>query len=81
MVIRTTQFRRCGGEACGAGKSVLYIDALGRLLPCTLTDNEAWRVRAAGLSIGEAMDLYRREITALPASSCTHLLTRQDVLQ
>ena len=45
LVIRTTQFRGCGGEECGAGKSVLYIDALGRLLPCTLTDNTVWRQR------------------------------------
>jgi len=76
LVIRTTQFQGCGGETCGAGKSVLYIDAVGRLLPCTLTDNDAWRARVEGLSIGEVMDLYAREITALPASSCAHLLTQ-----
>ena len=74
LVIRTTQFRGCGGEACGAGHSVLYVDSLGRLLPCTLTDNQRWRERVAGLSIPDAMDLYKREITGLPASSCTRLL-------
>ena len=73
MVIRTTQFRGCEGEECGAGRSVLYIDALGRLLPCTLTDNTAWRGRADGIGIGEAMDMYAREITDLPASSCVEL--------
>jgi MoaA/NifB/PqqE/SkfB family radical SAM enzyme len=77
MVIRTTQFRGCGGEVCGAGRSVLYIDSLGRLLPCTLTDNSLWRERAEGLSIGAAMDMYAREIGDLPASSCTTLLRAQ----
>lgn len=76
-VIRTTQFRGCGGEDCGAGKSVLYIDSLGRLLPCTLTENSVWRARVEGMEIGEAMDLYRREIIGLPASSCAALLGRQ----
>lgn len=74
LVIRTTQFRGCGGECCGAGHSVLYVDALGRVLPCTLTDNAVWRRRVEGLSVGEAIALYRREITGLPPSSCTHLL-------
>ena len=74
MGIRTTQFRGCGGEECGAGRSVLYIDALGRLLPCTLTDNTVWRERAAGLGMGAAMDMYAREIRDMPPSSCTSLL-------
>ena len=74
LVIRTTQFRGCGGEACGAGHSVLYVDALGRVLPCTLTDNAAWRARVAGLSVADSIAMYRREITGLPPSSCTHLL-------
>ncbi len=77
MVIRTTQFRGCGGEECGAGRSVLYIDSLGRLLPCTLTDNTVWRERADGLGIGEAMEMYAREIDGLPASSCVPLLRGQ----
>jgi MoaA/NifB/PqqE/SkfB family radical SAM enzyme len=74
LVIRTTQFRGCGGETCGAGRSVLYIDALGRVLPCTLTDNRIWRERVAGLDIGAAMDLYARELPELPPSSCVPLL-------
>ncbi len=77
MVIRTTQFRGCGGEECGAGRSVLYIDALGRLLPCTLTDNVVWRDRAAGMDVGAAMDMYAREIGDLPPSSCVSLLRAQ----
>ncbi|MGI8685179.1 MAG: radical SAM protein [Acidimicrobiales bacterium] len=77
MVIRTTQFRGCGGETCGAGRSVFYIDSLGRLLPCTLTDNEWWRERVDGLGIGEAMDVYEREVGDLPASSCVSLLQAQ----
>lgn len=75
LVIRTTQFRGCAGETCGAGRSVLYIDALGRLLPCTLTDNRLWRDRVAGLDVGAAMDLYARELPELPQSSCVPLLT------
>jgi len=77
MAIRTTQFRGCGGETCGAGRSVLYIDALGRLLPCTLTENTVWRERATGLGIGEAMDMYASEIDDLPASSCVSLLRHE----
>ena len=77
MVIRTTQFKGCGGEECGAGRSVLYLDSLGRLLPCTLTDNTEWRLRAHGMGIGEAMDMYAREIVGLPASSCVPLLRGQ----
>lgn len=77
MVIRTTQFRGCGGETCGAGRSVLYIDALGRVLPCTLTDNSVWRIRTSGLGVGAAMDLYAREVGDLPASSCVPLLGAQ----
>lgn len=74
LVIRTTQFRGCGGETCGAGRSVLYIDALGRVLPCTLTDNSVWRIRTSGLGVGAAMDLFAREVGDLPASSCVPLL-------
>jgi len=77
MVIRTTQFRGCGGETCGAGRTVLYIDSLGRLLPCTLTDNTVWRERAEGLGVGAAMDMYARDIVDLPASSCVTLLHTQ----
>ncbi|MEO5680063.1 MAG: hypothetical protein ABIS47_10380, partial [Acidimicrobiales bacterium] len=77
MVIRTTQFRGCGGETCGAGRSVFYIDSLGCLLPCTLTDNTWWRERVDGLGIGEAMDVYQRELGDLPASSCVPLLQAQ----
>jgi MoaA/NifB/PqqE/SkfB family radical SAM enzyme len=43
VVIRTTQFRGSASETCGAGRSVLYLDATGCLLPCTLTDNRAYR--------------------------------------
>ena len=77
IVIRTTQFRGCGGEECGAGRSVFYIDSVGRLLPCTLTDNAPWRSRVEGLSVGEAMDLYAAELDRLPASSCVPLLAAQ----
>lgn len=74
LVIRTTQFRGCAGETCGAGRSVLYIDALGRVLPCTLTDNSLWRIRTSGLGVGKAMDVYARDMGDLPASSCVPLL-------
>ena len=62
-----------------AGRSVLYIDSLGRLLPCTLTDNTTWRARVSGLEVGAAMDLYARELDAMPASSCSALLRAQPV--
>jgi MoaA/NifB/PqqE/SkfB family radical SAM enzyme len=77
LVIRTTQFRGCAGESCGAGRTVLYIDALGHVLPCTLTDNRAWRSRVANLGVADAIDLYAREIDVFPASSCTALLKAQ----
>lgn len=77
LVLRTTQFRGCGGETCGAGRSVLYIDALGRVLPCTLTDNRIWRARATGLDVSAAADLYARELAEMPPSSCTALLRTQ----
>jgi len=80
LAIRTTQFRGCGGESCGAGHSVLYVDALGRILPCTLTDNSLWRDRVAGMGAADAIALYRREITDLPASSCARLLRPEAAL-
>jgi MoaA/NifB/PqqE/SkfB family radical SAM enzyme len=74
MVIRTTQFHGSGEEQCGAGRSVLYMDSTGCLLPCTLTENSAFRERAQGMSIKEAVRYYRDELPSLPDSSCVQLL-------
>ncbi len=74
MVIRTTQFQGQGGELCGAGRSVLYLDSTGCLLPCTLTDNEPHREAVQNLSIKEAIRYCREMLPALPTSSCVPLL-------
>lgn len=74
MVIRTTQFQRCGHERCEAGKSVLYLDSTGCLLPCTMTHNEKYRPLLEGKSISEAMALLKSISKNTPDSSCHHLL-------
>jgi MoaA/NifB/PqqE/SkfB family radical SAM enzyme len=73
LVIRTTQFHGSHEERCGAGRSVLYLDSTGCLLPCTLTENEALRERVRDMSIPEIVRFYRETLPALPASSCVPL--------
>jgi MoaA/NifB/PqqE/SkfB family radical SAM enzyme len=73
MVIRTTQFQGTGEERCGAGRSVLYLDSTGCLLPCTLTENAALRDRVRDMPIAEVLRYYREELPALPPSSCVPL--------
>lgn len=70
LAIRTTQFAQPHGERCMAGRTVFYIDPMGLLSPCTLADNSLWRESVHGLSVGEAMDFYRRALPPIPASSC-----------
>jgi MoaA/NifB/PqqE/SkfB family radical SAM enzyme len=71
MVIRTTQFLMPKGETCGAGQSVFYIDAMGRVSPCSVTENRPWREATRHMGVVEAIAFYRRAITAAPASSCS----------
>jgi MoaA/NifB/PqqE/SkfB family radical SAM enzyme len=73
LVIRTTQFRGGDGERCGAGRSVLYLDSTGCLLPCTLTENEALRERVRTMTIPEVVRFYRETLPAVPPSSCVPL--------
>jgi MoaA/NifB/PqqE/SkfB family radical SAM enzyme len=73
LVIRTTQFRGGAEEHCGAGRSVLYLDSTGCLLPCTLTDNRAFYERIGRLGIKDTVRYYREQLPALPASSCVPL--------
>jgi MoaA/NifB/PqqE/SkfB family radical SAM enzyme len=74
LVIRTTQFHGEAGETCGAGRSVLYLDCTGCLLPCTLTDNRMYREVVRGMSITDAVEYYHRTLPPIPASSCVQLL-------
>jgi MoaA/NifB/PqqE/SkfB family radical SAM enzyme len=71
LAIRTTQFLMAKSEACGAGQSVFYIDALGRVSPCSVTENRPWREATRDMGVAEAIAFYRRAITAAPASSCS----------
>jgi MoaA/NifB/PqqE/SkfB family radical SAM enzyme len=71
LAIRTTQFLMSKSESCGAGQSVFYVDALGRVAPCSVTENRAWREATQGMGVAEAIDFYRRTVTAAPTSSCS----------
>lgn len=71
LAIRTTQFVHRPHEVCMAGQTVFYIDALGAVSPCTVTDNGKWRAATAGMSVGDAIAYYRRTIHAPPHSSCS----------
>ena len=77
LAIRTTQFAMQPGERCMAGRTVFYLDPLGALLPCTVTDNRPWRSPVAGLSVGEAIAWYRANLPLLPASSCSATIADQ----
>lgn len=73
LVIRTTQFGGDSHETCEAGRSVLYIDSTGALLPCTLTDNHEYRELNARLSLKALIRYYREQLPGLPPSSCVPL--------
>lgn len=81
LVIRTTQFHGGQGETCGAGRSVLYLDSSGCLLPCTLTDNREYRDNVAKMSIRQAVRYYRDALPELPPSSCAPILASEIKLQ
>jgi MoaA/NifB/PqqE/SkfB family radical SAM enzyme len=71
LAIRTTQFVHRPHEVCMAGQTVFYIDALGAVSPCTVTDNGPWRAATAGMSVSDAIAYYRRTVHAPPHSSCS----------
>jgi MoaA/NifB/PqqE/SkfB family radical SAM enzyme len=73
LVIRTTQFGGDSHETCEAGRSVLYIDSTGALLPCTLTNNAEYRELNTRLSVKELIRYYRERLPSLPPSSCVPL--------
>lgn len=71
LAIRTTQFAVQPGERCMAGRTVFYIDPMGVVSPCTVTDNTLWREAVKGMTVGEAIAFYRSTITSAPPSSCS----------
>jgi len=81
LVLRTTQFHGDPEESCGAGRSVLYVDSTGALLPCTLTDNHRYRELARSMSVKELVRYYREQLPALPPSSCVPLFTGKGSLK
>jgi MoaA/NifB/PqqE/SkfB family radical SAM enzyme len=74
LVIRTTQFAIQAHEQCMAGRTVFYIDPMGTVSPCSVTENRSWRDATAGMRVGEAITFYRDAITGAPASSCSATL-------
>lgn len=73
LVIRTTQFGGDSHETCEAGRSILYVDSTGALLPCTLTNNASYRELNVRLSVRELIRHYRERLSSLPPSSCVPL--------
>jgi MoaA/NifB/PqqE/SkfB family radical SAM enzyme len=80
LAIRTTQFVAQPHETCMAGRTVFYLDPLGVVSPCTVTDNRIWREAVAGMGVGEAIDFYRATLSGAPPSSCSARLAAGDVL-
>ncbi|MEO5678658.1 MAG: radical SAM protein [Acidimicrobiales bacterium] len=84
LAIRTTQFVAQPGEVCMAGRTVFYLDPMGVVWPCTVTDNRVWRDAVAGLSVREAIEYYRATLAGAqadpPPSSCSARLAIGDVL-
>ena len=77
LAIRTTQFTVQPGEVCMAGRTVFYLDPMGVLSPCTLTDNTLWREAVAGMGVGQAIAFYRSALTGPPPSSCSARLAEK----
>jgi MoaA/NifB/PqqE/SkfB family radical SAM enzyme len=80
LAIRTTQFVARPDERCMAGRTVFYLDPMGVLWPCTVTDNRIWREAVRRMSVGEAIAYYRATLVAPPPSSCSARLAAGDVL-
>ncbi len=71
LAIRTTQFLLQPQERCMAGRTVFYIDAMGHVSPCTVTDNRIWREAVTGMAVGDAIAWYRANLPETPPSSCS----------
>jgi MoaA/NifB/PqqE/SkfB family radical SAM enzyme len=71
LAIRTTQFTVQPDERCMAGRTVFYIDPMGVVSPCTVTDNTIWRDAVKDMRVGEAIEFYRSTLTGAPPSSCS----------
>ena len=75
LAIRTTQFTVQPGERCMAGRTVFYIDPMGVVSPCTVTDNTIWREAVQDMTVGQAIAFYRSTLTDAPPSSCSARLS------
>ena len=80
LAIRTTQFAVQPGERCMAGRTVFYIDPMGVVAPCTVTDNTIWREAVKDMAAGEAIAFYRSTLTGAPPSSCSARLSAVPVI-
>lgn len=74
LAIRTLSFTGSDCETCGAGRSIIYINAEGAILPCTLTDNTPFISATRGMSVRQALDYFAATITGLPPSHCSDKL-------
>jgi MoaA/NifB/PqqE/SkfB family radical SAM enzyme len=79
LAIRTTQFAVQPGERCMAGRTVFYIDPMGVVSPCTVTDNRIWRDAVKDMTAGQAIAFYRSTLTDAPPSSCSARLADSEV--
>ncbi|MDP1804961.1 MAG: radical SAM protein, partial [Acidimicrobiales bacterium] len=68
LAIRTTQFVVQPQEVCMAGRTVFYIDPMGVVSPCTVTDNTIWHEVVKDMTVGEAIDFYRSTLDDAPPS-------------
>ncbi len=80
LVIRTTQFVLQPNERCMAGRTVFYVDAMGAVSPCTVTDNRIWREAVQGMTVGEAVAWYRANLPETPPSSCSARLATETLV-
>ncbi len=80
LAIRTTQFVAQPDETCMAGRTVFYLDPMGVVSPCTLTDNRLWRDAVAGMGVREAIEFFRATLREAPPSSCSARLAGTAVL-
>ncbi|WP_028350254.1 radical SAM protein [Bradyrhizobium murdochi] len=71
LAIRTTQFAVNNHDECLAGRSIFYVDSMGLVLPCTITDNRDWRNTASRMRVRNAIAFYRQAISGAPESSCS----------
>ncbi len=76
LAIRTTQFTVQPTSVCMAGRTVFYVDPMGVVSPCTVTDNRIWREVVKDMGVAQAIDFYRSTLTGAPPSSCSSRLAQ-----